>query len=113
VKDAVAGVVLTAIAAMIVGLAWDGYAAIPAAGFGLLATAIDVVAVAFMRRGLRGDFKRTVEGWAVGMGLRMGGAAVLIAAMLLAPERFPPLPSTIGFVGVLLPLLFYEMRLLR
>lgn len=112
-KDAIAGVVLTAIAAVVVGLAWDAQAALAAAGFGLLATSIDVVAVVFMRRGLRGDFKRTVAGWAIGMGLRLGGAAVLIAAMLVAPERFPPLPSTIGFVGVLLPLLFYEMRLLR
>jgi hypothetical protein len=28
-------------------------------------------------------------------------------------ELFPPLPSAIGYVGVLLPLLFSEMRLLR
>lgn len=111
-KDALLGAVLTLVVTAIAALAWDGRAAVAAAAFGALATAIDVAAVALMRRGLRGDFKRTLAHWAMGLGLRVGGAAVLIAALLVAPERFPPLPSTIGFVGVLLPLLFYEMRLL-
>jgi hypothetical protein len=34
-------------------------------------------------------------------------------AVVREPEMFSALPTAIGYVGVLLPLLFYEMRLLR
>jgi hypothetical protein len=37
----------------------------------------------------------------------------LLVAILLDRERFPPLPSAVGFLGVLIPLLFLEVRLAR
>jgi hypothetical protein len=47
------------------------------------------------------------------MGLRLGGVAVLAAAIVMNRSVFPPLPSALGFVGVLVPLLFLEVRLVR
>jgi hypothetical protein len=34
-------------------------------------------------------------------------------AVTLDPERFPPLPTAFAFLGVLVPLLFLEVRLVR
>ena len=31
----------------------------------------------------------------------------------LDPKHFPPIPTAAGFLGVLLPLLFFEVRLIR
>jgi hypothetical protein len=80
---------------------------------GLLATAIEVWAVARLRRGLRGTTGEFFLGFAQGMLLRLAGVGLLAAAVALDPESFPPLPAAAGFLGVLLPLLFSEVRFAR
>ena len=46
------------------------------------------------------------------MGLRLGGRGILIGGdRQLGPTIFQPLPSAIGFLGVLIPLLFFETRM--
>jgi hypothetical protein len=94
-------------------LVWNGTAALAAAGFGLLAMAIHLIAVALIRPAIRGPTKTLMARWAMGMGLRLAGVAVFLVLVTWKRELFPPLPAAIGYVGVLLPLLFSEMRLLR
>jgi hypothetical protein len=47
------------------------------------------------------------------MGLRLAGVAALAAAIVIDRTVFPPLPSALGFLGVLVPLLFLEVRWVR
>lgn len=78
---------------------------------GLLATAIEVAAVTALRPALRPPYEGLLQRWALGLALRMVGVAVVGWAVLGWRERFPVLPTALGFVGVLLPLLGLEMRL--
>ena len=43
---------------------------------------------------------------------RLWGTQAAVAAGL-DPKHFPPIPTAAGFLGVLLPLLFFEVRLIR
>jgi hypothetical protein len=52
-------------------------------------------------------------GFAHGMLLRLAGVGLLAVAVVIDPELFPPLPAAAGFLGVLLPLLFSEVRFAR
>jgi hypothetical protein len=88
-------------------------AARAAAGFGLLATLIHLAAVTLIRPAIDGPYNKLMARWAMGMGLRLLGVGVFLVAVTMQRELFPPLPSALGYVGVLLPLLFSEMRLLR
>ncbi len=110
---ALLGTALTALATAIVGLGWGWPAAGAAAAFGGLATAIHLAAVAALKPAMRGPFERLARRWAVGLALRLGGAVILGAAAVWRPDVFPPLPVAIGYLGVLVPLLFTEMRFLR
>jgi hypothetical protein len=92
---------------------WDGTAALAAVWFGILATAIHLVAVALLKPALRGSNKMLMSRWSMGMGLRLLGVAVYLTLTTVRRDMVPPLPAAIGYVGVLLPLLFSEMRLLR
>ncbi|MBI2615457.1 MAG: hypothetical protein HYW52_07270, partial [Gemmatimonadetes bacterium] len=84
-----------------------------AAWFGLLATALQLVAAALVRPALGGPFAALVRRWGMGMGLRLAGVVLFAALATLDRELFPPLPSALGYVGVVVPLLFLETRLLK
>jgi hypothetical protein len=81
---------------------------------GAVATAIELAALRSMRRGLAskvtGDF---MGGVVTGLLLRLAGVMVFAALVLWDRALFPPLASGLGFVGVLIPLLFLEVRLVR
>jgi hypothetical protein len=47
------------------------------------------------------------------MGLRVGGVVVFLVAVLVDRELFPPVPTALGFLGVLIPLLFAELRFVK
>jgi len=113
VRDALAGAVLTALLSGMAWVVWGGDAAMASAAFGVIATALHVPAAVWFKRGLSGPFNRTFGLWMAGMGLRMVGVVAFVVAVSVAPERFPALPTAIGFLGVLVPLLFSEIRLLR
>jgi hypothetical protein len=49
----------------------------------------------------------------LGMGVRLLSAGVVLAAILLARDRLPPLPTLSGYLLVLMPLLFMEIRFLK
>ena len=46
-------------------------------------------------------------------GLLGVGIVLMTVAVVAAPALFPALPTALGFLGVLVPLLFMEMRLAR
>jgi hypothetical protein len=113
VKLSSIGALLSLGIAALLWVLWDGRAALLGGVFGLMATAIHVVAVVVLRRAWRRSFRELAVAWSIGMGLRLAGVATWAAAVLLASERFPALPTAIGFLGVLLPLLFTEMWFLE
>lgn len=104
---------LTAFVTMALGLYWGRGAMLPALAFGVLATAIEVVALTRLRRTWHEPGTGPLKGFAEGMGMRLAGIAVLAAAILMNRTVFPPLPSALGFLGVLVPLLFLEVRWVR
>jgi hypothetical protein len=113
VRVAAWGVGLTAACSAVAWLAW-GVGAVPAVWtFGFLATGVQMAAVAWLRPALGAPFATLLKRWGVGMALRFGALVVFAAAVALDRERFPPLPSALGLVGVLIPLLFMETRLLK
>jgi hypothetical protein len=113
VKLAGLGVGLTALVAVVAWWGWGPGAIFAAAWFGLLATALQLVAVALLRPVLGAPFGALVRRWGIGMGLRLLGVALFAALVTINRELFPPLPSALGYVGVVVPLLFLETRLLK
>lgn len=112
-KLAGVGVGLTALTAAVAWVVWGPGAVFAAGSFGLLATGLQLVAVALVRPALGGSFAALVRRWGMGMGLRLLGVVLFAALVALERELFPPLPSALGYVGVVVPLLFLETRLLK
>ena len=107
------GLMLTAVAGTLAVIVW-GASAVPAAvGFGLLATAIQVGATRLVLRASGERFGVFAQRWAMGMGLRVAGVALIPIAALAAGTMFPPQPAALGYLVVLLPLLFWETRLVK
>ena len=107
------GVGLTALVTVVLGFSWGRGAILPGLVFGALATAIEMMALARLRRTWHERGTGPLKGFAEGMGLRLAGVAVLAAAIVMNRSVFAPLPSSLGFVGVLIPLLFLEVRWVR
>lgn len=88
--------------------------ALAAVAFGLLATTIQYVAGKLSARVAKdADFATFVKGWASGMGLRLLGVVILAVVCTVWPVRFPAIGAAIGYLGVLIPLLFLETRATR
>jgi hypothetical protein len=90
----------------------------PAAAFaalicGSIAGLTQLGAARLARRSLAAGFSQLLGAWGLGIGLRFAGVVALALLTLALPARFPPLPSAFGFLAVLLPLLFLELRLTR
>ena len=107
-----------ALATVLCGVAyrvWGPQAAFAAAEFGGLAVLIQVAALMLMgpARAAGATVERFLARWGLGMGLQLVGVVAVALGAGLDPGHFPPLPTAMGFLGVLLPLLFLEVRLLR
>ncbi|MGH7560273.1 MAG: hypothetical protein ACRENB_04550 [Gemmatimonadales bacterium] len=109
----VAGLALTSSVALLTGWLWGRQAAIAATIFGLGATAIQMGALALLRNVRGAPVARFLQRWGAGMGLRLLGVLAIAVAAGIDPVMFPPLAAALGFLGVLLPLLVYEVRLIR
>lgn len=107
------GSILLLVVTLLAGRLWGSQAAVAAAVFGGLAIAIQLSAFALMRPARDDKVEKYLKAWGAGMGLRLGGVVAIAVAAGLDPARFPPLAAALGFLGVLLPLLFYEVRLIR
>jgi hypothetical protein len=107
------GIGLTLVVTTLLYMGWGRDAVIPGLAFGLLATGIQVASVALVRPVFAGETVRLMKRWGLGMLLRGLGVASVAAAVTIDSVMFPPLPTALGFLGVLVPLLFLEVRLVR
>jgi len=105
------GIALTVLVTAIEYLAWGRAAVVPGVTFGLLATAIQDLAVRRLRRGLAGTAAELMKQFAFGVGLRFGGIVLFAVAVLVDRALFPPLPAAVDYLGVVIPLLFAETKL--
>jgi hypothetical protein len=106
------GVGLTLLFTGISALTW-GRPAVPAALiFGGLATVIQAVAHRLKQQptSVRSPFP---AGWLWGTALRLGGVIAIAVAVVWNRQLFPPLPTALGYLGVLIPLLALELRRTR
>lgn len=107
------GLLLTLLVTGILWRLWGVPALLPAMSFGLLATLIQWVAVRSLGRVMQGTLTEFYRGFGVGLVLRAAGVLLLLVAVLLDRAHFPPLPAALGYLGVVIPLLFLEARLIR
>jgi hypothetical protein len=107
------GIALTVLVSGLMVLGWGQEALLPGLIFGLIATAIQAISVALVRPVFHGETVRLLKRWGWGMLLRVIGVALVAVAVTLDRTLFPPLPTAFAFLGVLVPLLFMEVRLVR
>ena len=99
------GVVLVVVAAGIAGRA---------AGIGgAAALGAQLGAVALLRPAMRAPQPVFMARWLGGMGVRALAVGLVVAIAATHRAELAPLPTSLGFLGVLLPLLFLETRFLR
>jgi hypothetical protein len=113
IRTLAAGLAFTLVASGIAQAAWGPPALLPAAIFGVVATVIQLLARWCYARWAPGPKTVFPKGWLYGMALRLGGVLLFTAAVLARREFFAPLPTAIGFLGVIVPLLFLELRTTR
>lgn len=93
-----------------IGLALIGIAAVLGGRYaaigGAIALGAQLWAVALLRPAMRAPNPAFMGRWLGGMGIRL---LALGATLIWSPT----LPASLGFLGVLLPLLFLETRFLR
>ena len=99
------GAALVAIAAAVGGE--------PAAIGGGVAVIAQLWAVALLRPKMRAPNPQFMARWLGGIGIRFLAAGALLAWAATHRASLPPLPAVLGYLGVLLPLLFMETRFLR
>jgi len=107
------GLLLTALVGGLVWVVWGRAAAGGSLLFGLLAVGIQVIAVGVLRPAISAPVKKLAVRWLVGTVMRLAGAGIWAAAVIVDRAAFPPLPTAVGYLGVLIPLLFMETRFLR
>lgn len=107
------GLGLTAAVTAVLAMVFGPGALAAGLSAGSVATLIQVEAVRRMRRSYRGSNAQFFEAMGAGMALRMLGVGAVLAAVLVDPVRFAPLPTAFGYLGVLIPLLFLEVRQVR
>jgi len=99
------GGVLIAGAAMIGG--W------PAAIGGGIALAAQTWAVALLGPAMHAPTPQFMAKWLGGMAVRVLALGALLTWAATHPHSLPVLPASLGFLGVLLPLLFLETKFLK
>jgi len=85
----------------------------PAAIGGGVALVAQVWAVALLRPKMRAPNPQFMARWLGGIGIRFLAAGALLGWAATHRASLPPLPAVLGYLGVLLPLLFLETRFLR
>jgi hypothetical protein len=107
------GLVLTVVVTAVLVLSWGRAGLVPGVTFGVLATVIQIASAALVQPVVHGDFKLLIRRWAMGMGLRVAGIAAFATAVWVRRDLFPPLPTAFAYLGVVVPLLFMEIRFLK
>ena len=92
---------------------WGTQAAVAAGIFAGLALLIQLASIGLIRPVKEAPPKLFIKRWGMGMGLRFLGVVAIAVAVGLDRAHFPPITTAVGFLGVLLPLLLFEVRLVR
>ena len=88
--------------------------AMTAVVFGLLATRLQMLAGRLAAKVPKdAKFEEFVKAYGWGMGLRLLGVVALVVVCTAWPAYFPAIGAAIGYLGVLVPLLFLETRTAR
>ena len=85
----------------------------PAALGGAVALVAQLAAVAILRPAMTAPQPVFTARWLGGMGIRALALGALLAAVVTYRAALPPLPTLLGFLAVLLPLLVTETRVLK
>ena len=111
-RPLLAGAGLTVLVAGVAAALWGPAGAVAASAFGALATGIQVAAhrLSTASTNPRSPFP---TGWLWGTALRLGGVVAIAVAVVANRQLFPPLPTALGYLGVLIPLLVLELRSTR
>lgn len=104
------GLLLVAMAAGIAGVAEGSRAALSAGGFAILALVIQLGASRLMVGHARAPMGQFLKRYGAGMGLRLLGVAIVGLVIWLEPAGMSPVAAALGYIGVLIPLLFLEAR---
>jgi len=98
---------------VLAGLIWGGDAIPGAMAFGALATGLQLLAALLTSRLAVPAAIDHLKVYALGVLLRLSGVVLLGLAVAVDRTTFPPLPSALGYLGTVLPLLYLETRLAR
>jgi hypothetical protein len=112
-KGLVPGLLLMAVVTALLTWGFGRVAVLPGVLFGGVATALQVAAARFLTQAAGMPFERLLRAWGLGMGLRMLGVMLFLGAVLADRTVFPPLPTALAYVGVLIPLMFSDLRTIR
>ena len=85
----------------------------PAAIGGAAALVAQLAAVALLRPAMQAPQPLFMARWLGGMGVRALALGLVLAIAATHRAALGPLPASLGFLGVLLPLLYLETRFLR
>lgn len=80
---------------------------------GLLGLGAHLLAAKLIRHKLKSDLQALAGAYVAGIAIRFGGVAIAFAAVRYDDGFFPPGPTLIGYVAVLVPMLFMEIRFLK
>ena len=80
---------------------------------GGIALAAQIWAVLLLRPKMRAPNPEFMARWLGGMAIRFLALLALVVWILTHRASFEPVPALLGFLGVLLPLLFLETRFLK
>jgi len=104
------GLVLVAAVTGVSGLLWGSPGAVAAGIAGLAGFGLQTAAARLLRGQNGAPIARYMKRWALGTGLRFLGVVLVAVLVLVDRSLFPPLPTALGFLGVLIPLLGLELR---
>ncbi len=91
------GIALTAGVTGILWAFWGRQAIVPGLAFGALATSIQFAAIMAVKPAWEAEFNVLVGRWGLGMGLRLVGVLLFLAAVLVTRELFPPGPTAFAY----------------
>jgi hypothetical protein len=95
---------------LIAGAAWvGGRGGLIGGG---VALAAQLAAVGLLRPGMDAPQPAFLARWFAGMGIRVLALGGMVAVAATHRDALPLVATTLGFLGVLLPLLFLEIRFL-
>jgi hypothetical protein len=104
---------LTGLVTAILRATLGAQAVTPGLVMGAVATVIELSAGRWLRRGLVASTREALQAFVAGMLFRLFGVVVFAGLVLWDRGMFPPLPTGLGYVGVVVPLLFLEIRSIR